>query len=227
MLISHKYKFIFIKTEKTAGTSVEVALSKYLGPDDVITPISEDDEAYRRSQGCRGPQNLHPPLSAYSLRDWARLLVRRRRQTYFNHASASFIKRYVGNRVWGTYYKFCVERNPWDKTISWYYWFSRERRRLPISDFLNRANVPLPRGYSLYTINGEVVVDCILRFERLEDDLELLAERIGLPEVPSLPRLKGLVRRDRRHYRDVFTPEDAQRVADRHRREIVLLGYQW
>lgn len=41
MLLSHKYKFIFIKTKKVGGTSVEIALSKYLGEMDVITPCSE------------------------------------------------------------------------------------------------------------------------------------------------------------------------------------------
>ncbi len=41
MLLSHKYKFIFIKTKKVGGTSVEIALSKYLGEDDIITPCSE------------------------------------------------------------------------------------------------------------------------------------------------------------------------------------------
>ena len=39
MIISHARSFIFIKTRKTAGTSVEVYLSQHCGPEDVITPI--------------------------------------------------------------------------------------------------------------------------------------------------------------------------------------------
>ena len=57
MIISHDYKFIFLKNRKTAGTSIEIALSKFCGPNDVITPISPEDEATRKELGYRGPQN--------------------------------------------------------------------------------------------------------------------------------------------------------------------------
>jgi len=43
MIISHKYKFIFIKTVKTAGTSIEVFLNNYCGEEDIITPIHPKD----------------------------------------------------------------------------------------------------------------------------------------------------------------------------------------
>lgn len=59
MIVSHKYKFIFIKTAKTAGTSTEIALSRICGPDDIITPfmISEDEEL-RMSMGGRASSAL-------------------------------------------------------------------------------------------------------------------------------------------------------------------------
>ena len=55
MIVSHEHRFIFLKTKKTAGTSLELALSQLCGPDDVITPLAPTDEALRA--GGRGAQN--------------------------------------------------------------------------------------------------------------------------------------------------------------------------
>ncbi len=39
MLISYDHRFIFVKTRKAAGTSVEIELAKVMGERDVVTPI--------------------------------------------------------------------------------------------------------------------------------------------------------------------------------------------
>jgi len=109
MIISHKHRFVFIKTRKTAGTSMEIALSKYCGPDDIITPISPNDESTRRSLGYRGPQNCEIPLSSYSRKAFLKAAYRRRRLSFRNHSSAAFIMKYLDDEKWNSYFKFCFE----------------------------------------------------------------------------------------------------------------------
>lgn len=40
MIVSHDLRMIFLKTKKTAGTSLELSLSSLCGPLDVITPVT-------------------------------------------------------------------------------------------------------------------------------------------------------------------------------------------
>ena len=47
MILSYKYKFIFIKHKKVGGTSIEMALSSICGDADIITPIVPKDEVER------------------------------------------------------------------------------------------------------------------------------------------------------------------------------------
>lgn len=227
MIISHKHKFIFIKTHKTAGTSIEIALSKYCGEDDVITPIVVDDELIRKGLGYRGPQNCYAPLLKYTKRNWRKLILSGRRVKFFNHAPASFVKKYVDNDVWNSYYKFSFERNPWDKAVSWYYWVQKGKPYMSISDFIRAGWLNRIKGFDLYSISGEIAVDRVCMFENLQDEIEILSSIIGLPEVPELPQAKTKIREDKRHYRDILEVEDREAISQVFSREITSFGYQW
>lgn len=228
VILSHEHEFIFLKTFKTAGTSVEIALSEHCGPDDVITPILGADEAIRRSLGFRGPQHVVLPFSAYGPRDWARLVVDRRRLRYYEHMPAAKVRRWVGRRIWDRYFKFTVERNPWDKVISAYYWRHRDVPPPwePLSEWLasERSHV---LGFEVYSIDGRVAVDRVLRYEALADELAEVAAQIGLAGPLVLPRAKGDIRQDRRHHREILGDAERAMIAEEYAREIALMGYEF
>lgn len=227
MILSHRHKFIFIKTVKTAGTSIEFALGNQCGPDDIITYVRKDDEDIRAGLGFRGPQNYVPPFRSYSLRDWWIALRRRKRKRFENHMAARDIRLLVGEKIWNSYYKFCFERNPWDRTVSLYWWRGRGNPKKSLSEFI-AAGVPrdlTKLGMDLYLIDGEVAVDRICRYENLAEELEYLRERLRLPEPIVLPRIKGEFRKDRRHYREVLGPHDRDLVASMSQRQIEAFQY--
>jgi len=58
MIASFSRRFVFLKTRKTAGTSVELALSSACGPEDIVTPISLEDEHLRVRDGVIGARNF-------------------------------------------------------------------------------------------------------------------------------------------------------------------------
>ncbi len=60
MIVNHRHKFIFLKTRKTAGRSIEIALSQFCDSNDIITPITDEDERTRQEMGFRGPQKAIP-----------------------------------------------------------------------------------------------------------------------------------------------------------------------
>lgn len=117
MIVSHRYRFIFLKTRKTGGTSVEIGLSRFCSPADIITPVTLQDEQLRASLGYPGPRNAAIALRHYETLDWLRLLGKRRRKQYFNHATAEYVRHHIGESIWNSYFKFCFERNPFDKPL--------------------------------------------------------------------------------------------------------------
>lgn len=230
MILSHKHKFIFLKTNKTAGTSVEIALSRFCGNNDVITPIDPEDEKTRHDLGYPGPRNYLAPLWDYGPRDVVDAVRHRTgKRRFFNHMTAREVRGLVGDRIWNDYYKFCFERNPWDRVISLYYWRNKTEPRPAIRDFVaSEAPLLLKRkGFDVYTIEGDVAVDRVGLFEQLAEHLEEIRTRLGLPEPLMLPRAKTSFRTDKRQYRELLDEKSRKRIETLFREEIAWFGYRF
>lgn len=201
MIISHENRFIFIKTAKTAGTSLEIALSRYCGPDDIITPISETDEKVRQKLGYRGPQHYLKPRDAYTLSDhWRSLKKQRPVERFYNHIPASEVVQHVPESVWRNYFKFAVVRNPYDRAVSRFFWrHTRKNKGLSKEDFrkfLFANPEALARNREKTKVGGAIDMDFMVRYERFEEDLAVVSERIGLPsnlydDINNLSAKKG------------------------------------
>ncbi|MCT8341116.1 sulfotransferase family 2 domain-containing protein [Flavobacteriaceae bacterium TK19130] len=181
MIISHKHRFIFIKTRKTAGTSIEIALSKICGDADILTPINPEDEEVRKEISGKTAQNYLIPFSKYSVRDWLRLLKNGKRVTYFNHMSATDVKARIDSRIWEDYFTFCFDREPMSKAISHYKWRRKKVNYADFGAYLASGDTDLIHSKSFYTNNqGKVMVDAVYKMEEMDVAFHDIAARIGV-----------------------------------------------
>tara|TARA_S200000501_G_scaffold332206_1_gene334787 strand:- start:12689 stop:13339 length:651 start_codon:yes stop_codon:yes gene_type:complete len=171
MIISHKYKFIFIKTRKTAGSSIETDLNKILGPNDIATPVWPRPKVHT-------PKNFKRGFFQKNFRE---------------HMPASEIKEYIGGKIFDEYFKFCIEREPVDKCLSFYnmkksrsekfgYLFKRSnngfRRNMSFEDCMYKKIIP--NDVEKYTSSeGELLVDEILKYEELPYNIIDISQRLG------------------------------------------------
>ena len=226
MIVSHSHKFIFIKSAKTAGTSLEAALSHYCSGSDVVTPLG-DFSINRDEKG----QWVHKAMNAgdFQQHDWG-VTVRDR----------------VGPEIWNGYFKFSIARNPWDRVVSLFTWKARNNPELqPKPHFYNRLGVPFDEfretrklfadfvktgswktNDRFYIIDDELCVDFIIRYERLTDDTLEVCHKIGVPPV-ELPRLKSGMRPGHHHYSEYYDDETKAIVGERHEHDLRLFGYHF
>lgn len=228
MIVCHRHKFIFVKTRKTAGTSVEIALSACCGDSDIITPIAREDERIRSLEGSVGPQNYEGwlPPRCYDFRDVTSVLKHRRLLTLRNHSPARHIHALVGRQVWSDYFTFTIERNPFDRVISDYWHSAATGSNETIADFLHRQRRGIA-NWPLYTIDNQVAVDRVLRYESLRQDLNEVGKLLGLDMPLPDQRGKGGHRKDRRHYTEVLGPSERALVEQCCSEEITHFGYGW
>ncbi len=232
MILSHKYKFIYIKTYKTASTSIETALSQILGDQDVITPASEELQQHRNK--ARQAQNYRLDHPAVPKRPFFKRLLGRPERYYhpsvgyYEHMPAWRIKTYVGDKIWQEYYKFSFERNPWDRQVSFFHYKNKNRTRpFSFDAFLKRPKNSYVENFDLYTIEGEMALDFVGKYESLEQDFNSVIRTIGLGNDVSLPVTNVSRNADAKPYREFYNEKSRRLIAEWYRREIEFFDYEF
>ena len=232
MIVSHKHKFIYLKTIKTASSSMEIALSQLLGPDDIITPARPDLES-QREQGVGG-QNYrldHPDVPKRPL--WRRVLGRPERYYhptvgYYEHMPGWRVRKYVGEEIWNSYYKFAFERNPWDRQVSFYFYKTRGKDNpQSFEQFLKRKDKAYVGNYDIYAIDGEIAVDFVGLYENVDKDFQKTLQDIGIKEKLSLPKANVSKKKGDATYRQFFTDDTRDMMAEWYAPEIAKFGYKF
>jgi hypothetical protein len=81
-----------------------------------------------------------------------------------------------------------------------------------------------PQHLFIHDATGRLLIDHIARFERIESEFSLIAERIGLA-CAALPHSNKSSRKA--DYRDYYTPETRNLVSTIYRTDVERFGYEY
>jgi hypothetical protein len=217
MILSLRYKFLFVHIAKTGGTSIRAALRPYKWRDPYRIPLflcSRISSLSRHRLACKLPR----------------------------HAKAIAAYEMLPRELFNELFKFAFVRNPWDLQVSSYHHIQRERPHLlegikDFEGFLRWKLDPVDRPYHyiidtsielqsdyLIDLNGSIIVDFIGRYERLEEDFQEACARIGI-KAPKLPHKRQA--RLRTAYQKYYTDETAELIAKHFKRDIDMFGYSF
>ncbi len=244
MIISDKYKYIFIGIPKTATTSTRHAFNEI-----------EDREL---TKGGTKTKTITLPLG---------------HKDNVDSATALQIKSH-NPEIWDSYFKFAFVRNPWDRVVSWYFHalkrgiilpnniayktadkldfgrhkmkqlsgkftsvFSsptKEFKKWLLNDFEKTTTVITPGSLKepLHAMlpcldwvsdeQGKIIIDFVGRFENINSDFETVSKKIGVDvKLPHVYKSENR-KKDYREYYDDVTREF---VAEKFKKDIDFFGY--
>lgn len=216
MLISHKYKFIFIHIPKCAGSSVSSCLIKKLYPDATnikkfFTNFKSDDiEVFKNSIHKDTPQALR------------------------QHDNYTSIKNYLYSREIDIkeYFTFSFMRNPWERAVSRYYYGKKMATKSKEPWALKIANLsflefitsqPQQQLKWVEDIDGEVAVDFLSDGRFIQEDFDIICDKIGITKQ-NLPHSN---KSDHKYYTEYYDNKTRKVIEEQSLKDIDYFGYKF
>lgn len=235
-VISYDRSFVFVKTRKVAGTSIEGLLRTLCGPYDVVPPVTPIDEAQLQAAGHKARNFAKDPSDEDALNALiaagdtagAMDLLANMETVFNNHMSAVRISRLLPMEFWKSAFKFTVDRHPYSfiasavnfKAKSYNAGTIRKMSPREFSDALqaviDRGRLSSLRNSLMYADkNDNLLVDFVVRYEHLKEDLGHCLKKIGAdPSITSsLASFKSVSR---------FTHKDAAEMMTQKQRDIIF-----
>jgi len=139
------------------------------------------------------------------------------------------------------YFKFGYVRNPWDRVVSL---FLRNKKRNmnegrpqdSFNEFIDKLHHatdycihPTQKKYQLDFFtnkSGKVIVDFIGKFENLQEDFNIICDRVGISRR-LLPHLKKTPGKCRKHYTEYYNDETKDLIAQKFSKDIDYFDYEF
>ncbi|MFC1493687.1 sulfotransferase family 2 domain-containing protein [Thermodesulfobacteriota bacterium] len=223
MLISHTHKFIFIHIYKTAGMSIR----------NEFVPYSRliDRLAYEYGISKKVYWKI------IHLMGWVGNGMKQF-TGYHKHSKAWEVKEKLGSNIFDSYYKFSFVRNPFDLTVSQYFFILQIKKldthkkvsRMNFSEYLKwhlSRNPPLQIDFLMNRSRDRRLVDYIGRFETLVKDVDIIKKNLNLEVTGSTEHRNPSIKRQSKSYKDYYDNESKNLLFDYFQQDFEMLGYNF
>ena len=229
MILSHQLKYIFIKPEKVAGTSVQNSLIQYCSDPDRFPTDGLRRLCFLKSEDLNENSNDVKRFKVDSPDECADLKCG-------THINSRRLQKILNPEIWKTYFKFTIVRNPWDQAVSRYHhemlkWVDNGKSKDDFSDFPEwLVNDKQNNEPYYFNKQGHPLVDYYIRFETLQDDYNKVCRRIGIPKN-TLRKLKVNIRtaiqKKYKHYSQYYTQDTKEFIFKNRRQTIEYFHYKF
>jgi len=223
-MISDKFNCIFVHIPKTAGQSIENFFLSLHG-------LSWEERAPLLLRYNLDPEQGPQALAHLTAMEYVE----------FNH---------ISSETFNKYFKFAFVRNPWDRLVSEYN-YRNYNKKYTFKEFVN-SGFPdkdnfsdayrhiIPQYDLLYSLNGELLVDFVGKFEDLQNDFNIVCLKLGistslLPHINSFNKERNLKNRLRsflfktkkikKHYTEYYDDELKNKVGKIYSKDISAFNY--
>jgi hypothetical protein len=228
VLIAHEERFIFIKTKKTGGTSVEEFFEELL--------LGVPEQGFSESTSERVTESAYvSPRKDTPGREVGYL---------GSHASSELIARRLGQERFLKYSIVACVRNPWDQIVSFFWW--RVARTKYLQKVIARIPIkPLRLVFTMWFIcsqrriralsfsaqlqvSGELPNLSLVRYEKMQEDLFSICQEMGVARPSAVvPRRKSTQRRNPAPYQQYYYRPIINMVARSRADDLRNFGYSW
>ena len=238
VLVSHKYKFIYIKNVKVAGSSCFTKFSKYCNEEDLSKYIEKRKEPFNIDQEPEILAKIYKQFNTeygYIVGDWKylRTLTPEQVESYkenlvINHVCAehenAISLKYLFKEHFDSYFKFCIVRNPYDRLVSRYNHDICKNNIDKTLSFRNYVENEDKKGminkinddwFDRCTIHGIPCCDYYIKYDKLQEGIIEVMKILKIDDNDKMPHVNKNILKVLTYHYSIYYDEYIKDIVDK------------